>query len=76
MLLLGLVDPQALLVSLLHVESWDLVVGRLLLGSGLGPDSIDKPLGQVDLDWLRGRRVCLVPTCRLVQFLLELVDSL
>ena len=76
LLLLGPVDPQALLVSLLHVEGWDLVVGGLLLGRGLGPDSIDKPLGQVDLDWLRGRWVCLVPTCRLVQLLLQLVDPL
>ena len=76
LLLLCSVDPQALLVSLLHVESWNLVVSWLLLGCGLSPDTVHEPLRQVDLDRLRGRWLCVVSTRRLVQLLLQLVDSL
>ena len=76
LLLLSLVNPHALLVSLLHVESWDLVVSRLLLLScGLSSNAIDKPLGKIDLYRLLARWLCLMTASRFVQFLLQLVDS-
>ena len=76
LLLLGSIDSHALLVSLLHIQSWDLVVGRLLLlGCGLSSDPIHKPLREIDFDWLLARRVALMAASRLVQFLLQLIDA-
>lgn len=43
-LLAGVFNPDALLVSLLHVNRGDLVVSRLLLNRSFSPNSINKPL--------------------------------